>query len=296
MKRFIVCLLAGMMLLASCTAKNDVGMKVGDVEVKNEYIKYIQDTYNTQSGGTVSDSVRQYAKSQAEWYAKYTALGHAMGLDAEPVYKELVKELLGENGDLDEFLTEQGMTKDVFDFIMYGDAYSDLLLEECKKEMNILPEDEDEYFMENFWRAKHLLLLTEGVTESEKAKIKEQIDSLYDDVKNGADFDELIEKYNEDPGMASNPNGYIFTDGEMVIEFQEGVANIKVGEFNLVETSYGYHIVQRLALDESDELYAEFKKSKKNQIDQVLVGDVFMDFINAKIDKYNIKTLDYTGA
>lgn len=291
MKKLIVCVMALMLFLTGCSGVKGVAMKVGDVEVRNEYIDYFQRAFNDQAGGTVSDSVNQLAKSQAELYAKYTAIGQCMNLDVEPVYKKLVQEFLGDDGDLNEFLKKLDISKEVFDFVMYGDAYSDLLLDECKNEINVTEETEDDYFKTNFWRAKHLLLLTEGKDEKE---VKAQIDSLYEDVKNGADFDSLIAEYNEDPGVESNPDGYVFTDGEMVIEFQDGVKNIEVGEYNLVKTSYGYHIVKRLALDETPELYEQFKESKSAEIDQALVGEIFMDYINSKVDEYKIQTLDYT--
>lgn len=291
MKKLFICAVALMLLLTGCAGYNGVAMKVGDVVVKNEYIDYFQRAFNNQTGGTVSAQVNQLAKSQAELYAKYTAIGQKMNLDVEPEYQKLVKEFLGNDGNLREELERLDISKAVFDFVMYGDAYSDLLLDECKSEMNITVESEDEYFQNNYWRAKHLLLLTEGKDEKE---VKAKAQSLFVDVKNGADFDALIAEYNEDPGVQSNPDGYIFTDGEMVIEFQDGVKNIEIGEFNLVKTSYGYHIVKRLALDETPELYEQFKKTKRNEIDQALVGDIFMDYINSKVDEYKIQTLDYT--
>lgn len=296
MKKILICIVAGLMLLTGCSGRNDVAMLVGDVEVKNEYIDYFQRAFNTQSGGTVSSSVNNIAKNQAELYAKYTAIGQIMKLDVEPVYQKLVDEFLGDNGDLNDFLDRLGISKSVFDFVMYGDAYSDLLLKECKNEINVTSESEDEYFINNYWRAKHLLLLTEGKSGEEVVEIKSKIDSLYDRVKNGEDFDALIQEYNEDPGVESNPDGYIFKDGDMVIEFQDGVQNIEVGEYNLVKTSYGYHIVKRLAIDETPELYKQFKESKRNEIDQALVGEIFMDYVNSKIDEYKIQTLDYTRA
>ena len=59
-------------------------------------------------------------------------------------------------------------------------------------------------------------------------------------------------QYNEDPGMASNPNGYTFTDGQMVDEFYEGAKALGEGEVSgLVKSQYGYHIIMRTVLDES---------------------------------------------
>ena len=56
MKRLFLCMIAAVVLLGGCAAKTDVVMKVGDVEVKQEYIDYFQQYFNNQSGGTVSEA------------------------------------------------------------------------------------------------------------------------------------------------------------------------------------------------------------------------------------------------
>ncbi len=295
MKRLFLCMIAAVVLLGGCAAKTDVVMKVGDVEVKQEYIDYFQQYFNNQSGGTVSEAVTKAAKNQATLYAKYGALGHVMRLEVKPVYDRMVAELIGEDGNLKEFLEKLGISNGVFEFVMYGDAYRELLLENCKNDKNITTETEQEYFKNNYWRAKHLLLMTQDKTADEQAEVKKKIDQLYTQVKNGADFDALINEYNEDPGVKTNPDGYVFTYNEMVSEFQDGVTKIDIGEYNLVKTSYGYHIVQRLALDETEEKFKEFFESKKQQIDSVLVDEVFMDYIDSLIENFDIKILDYMG-
>ena len=64
----------------------------------------------------------------------------------------------------------------------------------------------------------------------------------------GADFDALIVEYNEDPGMETNPNGYLISSDntDFVTEFKDGgMALEKVGDVSEpVETTYGYHIIQ----------------------------------------------------
>lgn len=78
-------------------------------------------------------------------------------------------------------------------------------------------------------------------------------------VQNGKDFDLLIQEYSEDPGCAKNPDGYIFTDGQMIIEFENAVKSIDIGEFTTCKSDYGYHIIQRLALDEIPELFSDMR-------------------------------------
>lgn len=101
-------------------------------------------------------------------------------------------------------------------------------------------------------RAKHILVaFEENATEEEKAKKKALADELYARAAKGEDFDKLIKEYGEDPGMVSYPGGYYFTYGEMVGPFEQASFGLKTGEISQpVETSFGYHIIQRLELDD----------------------------------------------
>ena len=66
----------------------------------------------------------------------------------------------------------------------------------------------------------------------------------------GEDFNALMVEYNEDPGEPEE--GYYFPAGVMVQEFEDASFALKDGEISdIVETSYGYHIIKRLPMDES---------------------------------------------
>ncbi|MBQ7975333.1 MAG: peptidylprolyl isomerase [Clostridia bacterium] len=121
-------------------------------------------------------------------------------------------------------------------------------------------EDMDAVYKSSYVRAKHILLSTvdsetgESLSASEKAKVKAQAEAVLKKAKGGADFDELIKEYGEDPGMEYAADGYVFTTGEMVEEFEKAAFELKENEIsNLVETAYGYHIIKKLALPEMPE-------------------------------------------
>ena len=106
------------------------------------------------------------------------------------------------------------------------------------------------WYAENYMSAKHVLVTFEGRTKKEAKKI---IDDVYKKAKSGSDFDSLVEKYGEDPGMKSYPQGYIFTKGEMVKEFEDATLALKDNQISpVIETSYGYHIIKRIPLGEID--------------------------------------------
>lgn len=101
-------------------------------------------------------------------------------------------------------------------------------------------------------RAKHILVaFEEGATDEQKAEKKALAETILARAKAGEDFDALVKEYGEDPGMESNPDGYYFTYGTMVEPFENTAFALKEGEISEpVETNFGYHIIQRLPLDD----------------------------------------------
>ena len=65
--------------------------------------------------------------------------------------------------------------------------------------------------------------------------------------RGGEDFDVLIATYGEDPGMQGNPDGYTFTAGVMVPEFEQATRELAIGEISdLVRSQFGFHIIKRV--------------------------------------------------
>lgn len=97
--------------------------------------------------------------------------------------------------------------------------------------------------------ARHILKLTNGLSEEEGTAKKAQIDSIYNLLANGGDFDAIARAESEDPGSAANGGrlGW-FGPGEMVKEFEDAAFGLKDGGISApFKTAYGYHIVQTLA-------------------------------------------------
>lgn len=96
----------------------------------------------------------------------------------------------------------------------------------------------DEVYNSEFVCAKHVLI------EDEKTA-----NEVYEKAISGADFDALVKEFGKDPGMEQNPDGYVFTKGEMIEEFESASFSLKAGEISKpVKTSYGYHIIKREVL------------------------------------------------
>ena len=149
------------------------------------------------------------------------------------------------------------------------------------------------FYEENdFVRAKHILIqfpAGEGengeLTDEQKAATLEKANEVLDKVNAMGDiseFDALITEYNEDPGMTSNPDGYFFGRGEMVPEFEESAYSLEEGKTSgLVETTYGYHILLKLPVNDEEaivntEKFAEFTTEA--------FYDLFEEKLNAEYD------------
>ena len=112
-------------------------------------------------------------------------------------------------------------------------------------------------------RASHILISYYNKDKKvDSAAAKLTADSVLAQLKNGASFEDLAEKYSDDPGSASKGGdlGY-FERRQMVIPFDEAAFNLKVGETSgLVQTNYGYHIIK--LTDRSP--YPDFESDKEN--------------------------------
>lgn len=109
---------------------------------------------------------------------------------------------------------------------------------------------------ENVFGAKHILLMTSGKNESEKEKVRKTAQGYLDEILKSDDkvstFDQIMAQHSEDTGLAQYPDGYTFMTGDMVPEFENAVKELEVGGITpeLVESTYGYHIIMRIDPDE----------------------------------------------
>ncbi len=120
---------------------------------------------------------------------------------------------------------------------------------------------------------KHILIKNDSTKyENPKATAEEVLEKA----KAGEAFDKLVAEYNEDPG--AKESGYSFGHGEMVPEFEEASFELDYGEISeIVETSYGYHIIKRyVGLAEFENYIVSEQKVVKNMeyIDNLSIKEI----------------------
>ncbi len=89
------------------------------------------------------------------------------------------------------------------------------------------------------------IFLSASKEADERAKVRERIMEIYDQLKQGADFASVAE--NESQGPEADRSGLIgwVSKGDLVPELEEVVENLSVGEISPpVETEWGFHILK----------------------------------------------------
>ncbi len=67
-------------------------------------------------------------------------------------------------------------------------------------------------------------------------------------------FEALIEEYGEDESLVDYPNGYYFQTGskysyDYINDIVASLSEMRVGQINIVESDYGYHVIMKYKLD-----------------------------------------------
>lgn len=184
-------------------------------------------------------------------------------LDADfAAYWDAMLEQYGGEEALMEALTASGYTKDSLKFFYstneslqnafthaYGENFAD-----------ISDKMVADWVAENgYVRAKHILLMTndESLTDADKAAKKQELEAvraellaIEDEAARETAFDDKMDTLSEDTGLFMYPDGYVFTRGEMVQEFEEAAFALAPYELSeVVETAYGYHLLLGLAVE-----------------------------------------------
>ena len=193
--------------------------------------------------------------------------------------KQDITSALGEEGTEEafyEYLEKIHLSRDMYDRIvtqnyLYQESFNRLYGDQAVD----LPDEAALKFLEDkgYVTAAHILLLNtdeetgEKLEEAALAEKKAELEALVselraieDDTERKEAFLQKVTELSEDPGSARYPEGYTYTPGTMVPEFEaaaEALEDYAVSD--VVETSYGYHILLRLPL--SPDAVVEFSST-----------------------------------
>jgi hypothetical protein len=81
-----------------------------------------------------------------------------------------------------------------------------------------------------------------------KADAEAEVRSLIKQLQGGADFDALMKAHSEDLGSASSGRAFTVTpDAQLVIEFRQLALRLNPGEFGVIQSDFGFHIIKRVS-------------------------------------------------
>ncbi len=293
-KNLLIASIAGALLLSGCSA-GKTAVKVGDSNITENGIKFVAQ-YLMNNGK--AENAAEILKNNFMLKEIADKMDLEVTEDDKTAAKQMLAQFKSSNGGKkagDKILSKYGLDDDFLMTIALSSAYSDLITEK----LDIAePTDDEVYqsFKEDYMRAKHVLIPTtddttgEDLDEEGMKKAEETANEVLEKAKNGANFDDLVKEYGKDPGMESNKDGYIFTDNEMVSEFEDAVKSVKPGEFVICKSSFGYHVIQRLELKEGDELFKKYYDENKTTIKSRLQANKQEEAIEAKAKELGIET------
>lgn len=271
--KLLIAALSGALLLSGCSAGGGkTAVKVGGSVITDNAVKFTAE--QIMGSPSVSGAVNTLKKS---YLIKEIAEKMDISLDdeEEKSIKRQIGSFKADQGgktEGDKLLKKYGVSDELLETIIAESYYSDKISEQL--DLGGDPSDEElrEHFKNDYLRAKHVLISTVNTTTGEEleenalAAAEKTANEVLEKAKNGENFDTLIENYNSDPGMASNKEGYFFTDNQMVSEFENATKSIQPGEFTICKSDYGYHIIQRLPIDgaDFDRFFEENKSSAKS--------------------------------
>jgi len=181
--------------------------------------------------------------------------------------------------DLKQLMEARGQSFDeVKQYIGHGLAYKKLIETQFAGKVNVTEDDVKKYYAENTAqfktpeqiRASHILIrpdITDPNTDPNqaKAKAKAKTQELLEQVKNGADFAALAKANSGCPSAEKGGDLGFFEKGKMVPAFEEAAFALKVGQVSdIVETTYGYHIIK--ITDHKDASDIPFEQAKDDII------------------------------
>jgi len=111
--------------------------------------------------------------------------------------------------------------------------------------------------------ADHILLLTQGMNDAQKADVKKRIDAVRARVT-AANFASVASSVSQDQASARAGGSLgLFPRGAMVPEFEKALLALKPGEISpVIQTQFGYHIIHRPTYDQIKGQLLQYSKGK----------------------------------
>lgn len=316
--------------LAGCSGNRESVGSVGDISLSgdNFYYIFLNNILSLQSSNNISfndikdqmtpfgttyeayfqDSSVDYIAQVAVVDLIYDELGLVWGDEQEQAFQaeldSYYSQLQGGRNDFKKNFESYGFDISVFENMSKTNYKFSQITEALYGENGTTPikaSEATEAFYNDYARVKNILIPTVDTSTMQPLSDAEleQAEALYDEcmdkiaaLEPGDEkgFNALLEEYNKDPGMESNPDGYIVTDdGSFVTEFTDASLTVDVNGYTSCESDYGYHIIMRLPLREED-MVSEFG-SVENYVTSY-ISNMAYEYIEERMEELGITKND----
>ena len=161
---------------------------------------------------------------------------------------------IDEFGSKKEYKTQlaaEYLTDHLYRFILAVSICESELYYVYTDDLGLIEEDEnviyDKIMSDEFARTLHIYIENNAGESVEENRAKAE--DILKQYREGTAFNTLIGRHSEDFYMTTT-NGYYFTHGEMVKEYEEAAFALAIDEVSeVVETASGFYIIHRLAPD-----------------------------------------------
>jgi len=142
-------------------------------------------------------------------------------------------------------------------------------------------------------RVRHILIKVDEKTD--KTAALKRIREILNEAKTGkTSFAELAKKYSEDPSAVRGGDIGFFVKGQMVRKFEDAAFALNVGQISdVVETEYGYHIIQCIEKKAAEKKsLEEIRDYLRNFIFQKRMEEYYENWLRRLRDKASITRSD----
>jgi peptidyl-prolyl cis-trans isomerase C len=141
-------------------------------------------------------------------------------------------------------------------------------------------------------KASHILIqVSPQASEEDKKKAQDQINEIRNLLLSGADFGETAKERSEGPSGPRGGDLGFFGRGQMVPPFEEAAFALAKGQISqVVETQFGYHIIQVTDRKEAGQLtFEEVKDNVKELLKREKSTEAIDKYIDGLRDQAEIK-------
>lgn len=235
-----------------------------------------EDVFDAASGAVFKDMPAEYAEEDILKYASINGYAKENGLTLSESNAKAVEDTVtaakeaycGENATEEAFAEVLGksyLSRELYSYLISsGFLYQQMFTDLYGENGAYVKEADAVNYLEKqgYVSANHILFMTidrntgEKVDEDTVNGNKKRAQEIAAELQGIEDGKECLEKFltykeelDEDTGKTAYPQGYTFTSGMMVAEFENAVNEL--GEYEVsdpVESAYGYHVIIRLPL------------------------------------------------